>query len=141
MVQNRSKMAQNWSGIVPDALKTLLGYSRPKSNLSKTTRTNHKTSTCLKTDLGKRRPDMKIHIWLLKIMCYNRKVRLRLNSLGPVSLWPGHFCFAGFYVRTKESGYLVVLWCCDDKSKWAIMGPMGPGPNEWAQMGPGQGPK
>ena len=58
----------------------------------------------------KTRPDMKVQIWLLKLMCYNRKVRLGLNSLGPVSLTPKHFSFTGFYCLTKESGYLVVLW-------------------------------
>ena len=137
MVQNWSRIGRNRSGMVPKTSGTLLGHFWEKTVFVVKTSQNHETSTCLKTDLGKRRPDMKIQIWLLKIMCYNRKVRLGLNSLGPVSLCPGHFCFAGFYVRTKESRYLVVLWWCDDESKWAQMGP---GPNEWAQMGSGLGP-
>ena len=43
------------------------------------------------TFVPKTRPDMKVQIRLLKLMCYNRKVRLGLNSLGPVSLTPKHF--------------------------------------------------
>ena len=124
--------------MVPKTSGTLLGHFWAKTFVQNNK--NHETSTCPKTVFSKTRPDMKVQIWLLKLMCYNRKVRLGLNSLGPVSLWPGHVCFAGFYCWTKESGYLVVLWWCDyDESKWA-QGPMGPGPNEWAQMGPGPGP-
>ena len=42
-------MVHNWSGIVPNAPKTLLGHTRTKSIVLTKTRKHHKTPTCLKT--------------------------------------------------------------------------------------------
>ena len=45
-----------------------------------------------------------------KINVLQQKSPPRAKLFGAGVIVPWTFCFAGFYCRTNESGYLVVLW-------------------------------
>ena len=53
----------------------------------------------------KRRPDIKSRIWLPKIKCYSKNVRLGLKTLIMVSLWPEIFSQPKFLDEPKNQQF------------------------------------
>ena len=56
-------------------------------------------------NLGKRRPNIKSHIWLPKKKCYSKNVRLGLKTLIMVSLWPEFFSQPKFSDEPKNQQF------------------------------------
>ena len=133
---NWSWKGRNWSGIVPNAPETFLGHARPKTCFWKTSQ-QHKTSTCLKTDfVGTRH--------LKKWTSYGTSGR---SAKGKMTVhWSSFYKLGGMGVLSLTissnlhdfHGKMGVIFF--NKKQWAQMGPLGPGPNEWAQWARAQGP-